>query len=98
MNELLNLMTHISNNVDVVLAYIATLKKPAISELQETWIDGQEVMQALHISKRTLQSLRDTGVLPFSRLNGKFYYKVEDLKQLLQSNYSTIKSKSNGDK
>jgi len=98
MNELLNLLHHISNNVDVVLAYLSKLKKPAINELQETWIDGQEVMQALHISKRTLQSLRDSGVLPFSRLNGKFYYKVEDVQKLLQSNYSNQKGKSYEDK
>ena len=45
-------------------------------------------MLALNISQRTLQTLRDNGTLPFSRISGKFYYKVSDLEALLESNYS----------
>ena len=62
---------------------------------KQSWIDGQDVMLALKVSKRTLQTMRDTGILPYSRINGKFYYKVEDLEKLLESNYSrTLKSGS----
>lgn len=52
------------------------------------WLDNQDVMQRLHISPRTLQTLRSNGTLPFSRIKGKFYYKVSDLNALLESNYS----------
>ncbi len=59
---------------------------------------SQDVMQTLHISKRNLQSLRDSKVLPYSRINGKFYYKVSDLENLLQSNYSQSKNAAHGTK
>jgi hypothetical protein len=48
-------------------------------------------MQMLHISKRTLQNLRDSKTLPFSRVNGKFFYKLSDIQSVLESNYSSPK-------
>ena len=57
----------------------------------EDWIDNQDVMQMLHISKRTLQTLRSNGTLPFSRINGKIYYRRQDIKKLLSDNYVMYK-------
>ena len=42
-------------------------------------MDSEEVCRALNITKRTLQSYRDRGVIPCSRLGGKFYYRRRDL-------------------
>ena len=61
------------------------------------WLDGQDVRLMLKISKRTLQSLRDCGSLPFTKINGKFYYKRSDIEALLESNYTLSKSSRNGD-
>ena len=88
MNELLKVLALLSKDVEAVKAFILALNKSKLELFKETWIDGQDVMQSLHISKRNLQTLRDTKVLPYSRINGKFYYKVSDLESLLQSNYS----------
>lgn len=68
-----------------------------------TWIDNQEVMQALHISPRTLLSLRTTGLLPYSRIGNKIYYRTEDIHQILNDNYlmgkcSELNPKSNSNK
>jgi hypothetical protein len=60
----------------------------SLSDNPQGWLDNQDVMQRLHISPRTLQTLRSNGTLPFSRIKGKFYYKVSDLNALLESNYS----------
>jgi len=62
-------------------------------KLEEEWVDGQRVMDILKISKRTLQNLRDHGDLGYSIVKGKFYYKAEDLEELLQSNYLKKKKK-----
>ena len=56
----------------------------------EDWIDNQDVMQILHISPRTLQTLRSNGMLPFSRIGNKLYYRRQDLQRLLADNYSMI--------
>jgi len=96
MNELIKILTLLSKDFQVLKEYIHSLNKSKIDQFKETWIDGQDVMQSLHISKRNLQSLRDNKILPFSRINGKFYYKVADLDKLLESNYSHFKPKSHG--
>ena len=57
----------------------------------EDWMDRQDVMQALHISPRTLCTLRENGTLPFSRLGKKFYYKRADIQKILQDNYTMDK-------
>ena len=52
------------------------------------WIDGQDVMLALHISNRTLQSLRSNGTLPYSRIRNKIYYRRRDVERILNENYT----------
>ena len=49
----------------------------------QQWLDNQDVCQILNISKRTLQTYRDNGTLPYSQINHKMYYKPEDVKRVL---------------
>ena len=58
----------------------------------QKWIDNQEVCQILNISKRTLQTYRDNGTLPYSQIGHKMYYKPEDIERVLNQ----LKNKSNG--
>ena len=96
MTEVLNLLMQLTRDFEVVRAYVFALKKSKLDNFKETWIDGQDVMHTMHISKRTLQTLRDNGTLPYTRINGKFYYKVADIESLLESNYSQSKPTDNG--
>ena len=57
----------------------------------EDWVDSQIVMLALHISPRTLQTLRTNGTLPFSRIGRKLFYKRSDILRILQDNYTMHK-------
>jgi hypothetical protein len=57
----------------------------------EDWIDRQIVMQALHISPRTLQTLRSNGILPYSRIGNKIYYRKQDILKILSDNYTMYK-------
>lgn len=50
-------------------------------------IDGQDVMQLLHISPRTLQTLRSNGTVPYTRIGHKIYYLRRDIERILRSNY-----------
>jgi hypothetical protein len=60
--------------------------------LQDTWLDIQDVCMLLKISKRTLQSYRDQGVLPFSQISGKIYFKACDIQTHLDKHYSKPQS------
>lgn len=51
----------------------------------EKWLDNEAVCRRLNISKRTLQSLRDTGKIPFSMIGHKCYYKESDITEALNA-------------
>ena len=48
------------------------------------WLDGHEVCQILGISPRTLQTFRDSGKIPYTRIEHKMYYRPADVEQLIQ--------------
>lgn len=78
LDELLRLTT------DASKAYVAIFN-------EERWLDNQEVCLMLGITKRTLQSYKDKGLLPHSKLNRKNYYKFSDVQRLLVSDNDTLK-------
>jgi hypothetical protein len=47
------------------------------------WFDNQDVCQILNISKRSLQTYRDNGTLPYTQINHKMFYKPEDVEQVI---------------
>lgn len=62
----------------------------------EDWLDNQDVMLTLHISSRTLQTLRSNGTLPYSRIGNKLYYRKQDIQRLLANHYTMIKIRDYG--
>lgn len=69
---------------DLTDAQIERLSKRAFLE---DWIDGQDVMQKLHISQRTLQTLRSNGTIPYTKIGNKIWYLRQDIEKVLRSNY-----------
>lgn len=61
--------------------------------INEIWIDGVAVQSALHISEKTLYRHRKSGILAYSRIRGKIYYKKSDIKTLLEENYHVDQAK-----
>ena len=47
------------------------------------WLDNQEVCLLLNISKRTLQTYRDNGTMPYSQIGHKMYYRPEDVERVM---------------
>lgn len=72
----------------------ATKKYTPIFE-GEQWLDNQEVCLMMNITKRTLQTYKDKGLLLYSRLNRKNYYKRSDVQALLEA-VQPYNSNSNG--
>ncbi|HEY1056453.1 MAG TPA: helix-turn-helix domain-containing protein, partial [Emticicia sp.] len=57
---------------------IEDVKPPVVKD----WLTGEEVIELLDISSRTLQNYRDRGILGFSAVGKKLYYKRIDVEQL----------------
>ena len=64
--ELAGWMKKIGRSVEAATARI----RPTIAD--EHYLQGEEVCELLHISKRTLQTLRDEGGIPYTPSGGKY--------------------------
>jgi hypothetical protein len=81
-------LNRIFDEIDSLRNELKTEKAKAAKKLSETWLDNQEVMVLLKISARTLQNMRDSSTLPFSKVGGKIYYKASDVENLLKGSYN----------
>jgi hypothetical protein len=76
-NELVNRLDTISQQLN-----------SKVSPKKETFLDNQEFLLLLKISKRTAQTWRDEGKISFSQVGNKIYYKLSDVEKLMQENYN----------
>lgn len=53
----------------------------------DTFVDTQEFIQIMNVSKRTAQSWRDEGIISFSQIGSKIYYRMSDVQALLDKHY-----------
>ena len=52
------------------------------------FIDNSELCRAMNISKKTAAAWRRNGLLRFTKIEGKFYYKLADIKDMLQQRFN----------
>jgi len=72
------------NKIDLLnLKLEETSKAP-----EPTFIDNQDFIQLMHISKRTAQTWRDNETIAYSQIGSKIYYKMDDVNALLDKHYN----------
>ena len=49
----------------------------------DEWLDSKEVCEILCVSPRSLQHLRNSGTLSFTRIDKKIFYRKQDVVSLL---------------
>ena len=72
-----------------VALIVAKLKIGSKSDPEDVFFDNQEFMLLMNISKRTAQEWRNKKIIEFSQVGNKIYYRLSDVKKLLNDNYNT---------
>ena len=82
----------ISQKLDVLITKVETLIQTQKHDFKTNseWIDKEETMRILKCSERTLQTLRDSGILSYSRPFGgtKIFYRRKDVMALFEKNFN----------
>lgn len=78
----------ITEGIKDIKAQLNILVETKTINMPVKWLDSQDVLLMLHISKRKLQYLRNKKTIPFSRINNKFYYKASDIDEYLKKHYN----------
>ena len=60
---------------------------------QEIFLDNEELIAMLKISRRTAQTWRDEGKISFSQVGSKIYYKLSHVEKTMQDHYNKKKKK-----
>jgi hypothetical protein len=70
------------------LGHITSLVPKQLSNdtlcIEQEWIEGKELATSLNLSPRRLQYLRENGTLSFSTIGKKIYYRISEVKFLLE--------------
>ncbi|MCS3264560.1 helix-turn-helix domain-containing protein [Bacteroides thetaiotaomicron] len=56
----------------------------AFGRKKEAWLDSNQLAEALGISTRTLQRLRDENLISYSMLRGRCMYKLSEVERCLE--------------
>ncbi len=66
-----------------ILLEFKRILKESNGEPGKRWLKSTEVKKILGISHGFLQTLRDNGTLPFTKIGGSIYYDYEDICKMM---------------
>ena len=84
MNAVILTQDQFDNLVKRIDEIYSTLSKTQGNQ-EDTFLDNQQFLQLMNVSKRTAQSWRDEGIISFSQVGSKVYYQMSDVQKLLES-------------
>ncbi len=78
----------------LVLSDLAAFKRELISDIRgllrefsaqpsKRWLKTSEVGKMLGMSSGTLQTLRNNGTIPYTKIGGVVYYDIEEINKML---------------
>ena len=54
--------------------------------MNRVWLNKKEVCQMLRISERSLQTYRNNGEIPYTKIGSKIFYNAEEIKEVINNN------------
>lgn len=76
---------------DEIKQLLEKSRKLRSSQKENKYLDNQDVCLLLNISPRTLQTYRDKRILPYTQIDRKCYYKLEDVNLFIEKKMSVTK-------
>ena len=83
--KIMEVITIESKAYQDLIERLDALDQKLSSQGKEEWLDNQDVCMLLKISKRTLQSYRDSGKIPYHRIGNKILYRGSEIANSLES-------------
>ena len=74
---------HLEEFKEELLTEIARLLQNTPIAGATKWLKSEEVKKLLNVSSGTLQTMRRTGTLPYTKIGGIIYYNMDDIDQML---------------
>jgi hypothetical protein len=72
---------------------LLTALKSQSNSTQKKWMKSHEVRRLLKVSPGTLQTLKSSGILPYTKMGGVHFFDYQDIENILQSGKTNWKPK-----
>lgn len=69
--------------INTISKFVMAYEEREKGNQTDGWVDSYEVSTFLKISPRTLQRLRSSGAISYSRIRGKNFYKLSEVNRML---------------
>ena len=90
MNNYYERIEDILKRLDEQMTFVvAKMKLNEKIDPEDVFFDNQEFMKLMNISKRTAQEWRTTKIILCSQIGNKIYYRLSDIKRLINDNYNS---------
>ncbi|MDD4992146.1 MAG: helix-turn-helix domain-containing protein [Paludibacter sp.] len=83
LNEVSGKHNVLLKKLDCLIASLSEYRKVP----EDPFFTNDEFMDLMSISIRTAQLWRDQGLISYSQISGKIYYRMSDIQKLLDDNY-----------
>ena len=75
-----------------ILARLVAVEKQVAKHHDIGFLDNQQFIHVMNISKRLAQRWRDSGLVAHSMVGHKIYYQITDIKIMLAANHRKAKN------
>ncbi|HEY3372401.1 MAG TPA: helix-turn-helix domain-containing protein [Prolixibacteraceae bacterium] len=82
--EFMKGMAAMRNDLSILLSKVTRLNKTPAQHISDEWLTPDQVMLALKISVRTLDKLKYSGKLPYTKIYGLIYFSTIDIENMLK--------------
>jgi hypothetical protein len=84
--KLLDSIRRLSDEIDDIKELLAEQNKYRFGD---QYLTNEELVDLLKISRRTVQSWRKQGIIPFIMLEKKIYYRLSDLEKMFEHEFKS---------
>jgi hypothetical protein len=74
------------SKINTIAKFVLAYREKEDESSADDWVDSHEFCSCLKISSRTLQRLRAQRVVNFSLIRGKTFYRISEIRRLLNEN------------
>lgn len=71
------------SKINVIAKFVIDHQKDESTDPDREFVDSYEVCTFLKISERTLQRLRSNRIISYSKVSGRSYYTIAEIKRML---------------
>jgi len=85
-NELDFNVKKFNETLSAILGKVEAIENKLGNERNEDkWLSTGEAAAELNVSERTIMNYKSAGIIPYSKVGGRLYYKRSDLEKVLEN-------------